>query len=371
MIRAATVFRRDPPVDFPPMPGPSAASIPAVEATADDRAVEASAGRMRGRSVAVADLARWISGDADREPALDAAAALRFVHGWTRRHQENFPVLSSLVPPHVRDGFAAVYAFCRAADDLGDEAGDPALAREMLGWWRQDLERAFDPSREPRHPVFIALRAVAGRHRLEAKPFHDLLDAFELDQVKTRHGSWDEVIAYCRKSADPVGRIVLRLFGEREDPETLAASDAICTGLQLANHWQDIRRDLEERDRIYVPAELVPIDRFEERLRATAAQGFACDATFLAESRELVRGLVERTWPFFDRGRALLGRISPEARPVVELFVEGGEAVLRRIESWDFETVLHRPRIGRAAKAMMVGRAWVRSRLARRRSPRA
>jgi squalene synthase HpnC len=349
------------------MPGPTAPSLHALEATAPGGEATPVNARSPRRSLAVEDLARWISGDAASDPPLDAESARRFVHDWTRRHEENFPVLSSLVPPRIRDGFAAVYAFCRAADDLGDEAGDSERALAMLAWWRQDLERAFDPSAEPRHPVFIALREVAARHGLDAKPFHDLVDAFELDQTKSRYATWDEVVGYCRKSADPVGRIVLRLFGEREDAETLAASDAVCTGLQLANHWQDVRRDLEERDRIYVPSELVAIDRFEERLRATADRGFACDATFLAESRELVRGLVERTWPCFEHGRDLLGRISPEARPVVELFIEGGEAVLRRIESWDFETVLHRPRIGRATKAMMVGRAWVRSRLARRR----
>ncbi len=353
------------------MPGQAAVPIHAEEASGADGECAASAAPPRRRSLAVEDLARWMSGEADSSATSDPASAMRFVHDWTRRHEENFPVLSSLVPPRVRDGFAAVYAFCRAADDLGDEAGDPAIATEMLAWWREDLERAFDPTRQPRHPVFVALRAVAERHRLEAKPFHDLLDAFELDQVKPRYATWDEVVAYCRKSADPVGRIVLRLFGEREDPETLAASDAVCTGLQLANHWQDIRRDLEERDRIYVPAESISIDRFEDRLRETAARGFACDASFLAESRELVRGLVERTWPSFEHGRELLGRISPEARPVVELFIEGGEAVLRRIESWDFETVLHRPRVGRATKAIMVGRAWIRSRLVRHRSGRA
>lgn len=348
------------------MPGPTSPTLEARETLAAGTD-EASAER-RGRSLAVDDLARWISGSAADDARLDAASARRFVHDWTRRHEENFPVLSSLVPSRIRDGFAAVYAFCRGADDLGDESGDPARAKAMLAWWRQDLERAFDPSAEPRHPVFIALREVAARHRLEARPFHDLIDAFELDQTKSRYATWDEVVGYCRQSADPVGRIVLRLFGETEDAETLAASDAVCTGLQLANHWQDIRRDLEERDRIYVPQECHSIDRFEGRLRATAEAGFACDATFLAESRELVRGLVERTWPCFERGRGLLARISPEARPVVELFIEGGEAVLRRIESWDFETVLHRPRIGRATKAMMVGRAWIRSRFARRRS---
>lgn len=348
------------------MPGPTAPTLEALETNAAG-AGEVAAER-RGQSLAVDDLTRWISGDALHETRLDAASACRFVHDWTRRHEENFPVLSSLVPPRIRDGFAAVYAFCRAADDLGDEAGDPERALAMLAWWREDLERAFDPSAEPRHPVFIALREVAMRHGLEARPFHDLIDAFELDQTKSRYATWDEVVGYCRKSADPVGRIVLRLFGGPEDPKTLAASDAVCTGLQLANHWQDIRRDLEERDRIYVPSECIAIDRFEDRLRETASRGFACDATFLAESRELVRGLVERTWPCFEHGRELLPRISPEARPVVELFIEGGEAVLRRIESWDFETVLHRPRIGRATKAIMVGRAWIRSRFARRRS---
>ena len=348
------------------MSGPTAPTVEALEAVAAE-AGDAPAPR-RGRSLAVDDLTRWISGDAAGDARLDPESARRFVHDWTRRHEENFPVLSSLVPSRIRDGFAAVYAFCRAADDLGDEADDPAQASAMLAWWREDLVRAFDPSSTPRHPVFVALREVAAQHGLEAKPFHDLIDAFELDQVKSRYATWDEVVGYCRKSADPVGRIVLRLFGEPEDAETLAASDAVCTGLQLANHWQDIRRDLEERDRIYVPSECHSIERFEDRLRATAERGFACDATFLAESRELVRGLVERTWPLFEQGRGLLARISPEARPVVELFIEGGEAVLRRIESWDFETVLHRPRIGRATKAIMVGRAWIRSRLARRRS---
>ena len=348
------------------MSGPTAPTVEALEAVAAD-AGDAPALR-RGRSLAVDDLTRWISGDGAGDARLDPESARRFVHDWTRRHEENFPVLSSLVPSRIRDGFAAVYAFCRAADDLGDEAGDPSRALAMLAWWREDLKRAFDPSAEPRHPVFVALREVAAQHRLEAKPFHDLIDAFELDQTKSRYASWDEVVGYCRKSADPVGRIVLRLFGEAEDAETLAASDAICTGLQLANHWQDIRRDLEERNRIYVPSGCHSIERFDERLRATAERGFACDATFLAESRELVRVLVERTWPCFENGRELLTRISPEARPVVELFIEGGEAVLRRIEAWDFETVLHRPRIGRATKAMMVGRAWIRSRLARRRS---
>lgn len=313
-------------------------------------------------SLVVEELRRWI---AQPEAALaapsagDAAARCR---QWVARHEENFPVLSTLLPPRLRDDFAAVYAFCRGADDLADEAGSPEEALTLLGWWRQELERAFGG--EPRHPVFVALAATAVRHRLSAGPFHDLLDAFVQDQSLRRYATWEELLGYCRRSADPVGRIVLRLFAAEESPESLAASDAVCTGLQLANHWQDLRRDLLERDRIYLPAELVAIHRFEERFLASARQGYACDRTFLAESRELVRTLCERTWPFFERGRTLLPRLREEARPVVELFIEGGERILRKIEAWEFETALHRPRLGRTERALMVARAWWRARRA-------
>jgi len=321
-------------------------------------------------SIAVADLAERMRPEGVADPSLappDLPSAWRLVRAWTRRHHENFPVLSSLVPPDLRDDFSAVYAFCRAADDLGDEVGDPARSLEMLAWWRRDLERAFAPEGSPRHPVFVALRDVAARRQLDARPFHDLISAFELDQVKPRHETFEEVLAYCRQSADPVGRIVLRLFAATEDAGSLAASDAVCTGLQLANHWQDARRDLLERDRIYLPREVWPCADFEEKFRRSATQGFAVDAAFLAASREMIRGLVERTSPYFEEGRALLPRVPAAARPVIELFIEGGEEVLRRIAAWDHETILHRPRIGRLTKAWMVARAWGRARLAWRR----
>ncbi len=326
-------------------------------------------------SIAVADLARWIDAPASdgSKSRCDVDAARRFVHDWTRRHRENFPVLSALVPRGLRDDFAAVYAFCRAADDLGDEAGSPERAGRMLAWWRDDLERAFGDAEPPRHPVFVALRATAHRRNLTVEPFRHLLDAFDQDQRVSRYDTWAQVEAYCRLSADPVGRIVLRLFGAEEHDESLAASDAVCTGLQLANHWQDIRRDLVERDRIYVPAEAIAgpgapfatVDEFESRLRRSIELGHGADREFMPQSRRMVRSLVERTWPCFDRGRDLLERLPGEARPVVELFIEGGELVLRRLEAWEFESVLHRPAVGRLAKAGLVARAWIRSRFAR------
>lgn len=275
-----------------------------------------------------------------------------------REHAENFPVLSALVPTDLRDDFAAVYAFCRWADDLGDESGTPERALELLGWWRRELV-ACVAGQAPTHPVFTALQGTIRRHTLPDRPFHDLISAFELDQRKDRYERWSELLDYCRLSADPVGRIVLMLLGEPRSEGLFQLSDKVCTALQLTNHWQDIRRDWLERRRIYVPRELNPIADFEDRLDRTVRQGFACDRRFLEESRQLVRSLVERTWPLFDEGRGLLAQIGPVSRPVVRLFIEGGEHVLQAIGRWNWETVLERPRLARTMKVLLVARAWL------------
>lgn len=286
---------------------------------------------------------------------------------WCRRlalgRYENFSVLSSLVPVDLRDDFAAVYAFCRWADDLGDEVGDPQRALELLAWWRRELHQCFDGS--PRHPVFIALHPTIQRHDLPMQPFDDLIAAFEQDQSMTRYDTWDQVIGYCRKSADPVGRLVLMVCGEPRTRELFELSDCICTALQLTNHWQDIKRDMLERDRIYIPRELNPIDNFEQRLIASAKQGYAVDQTFLGESREVVRACVMRTWPLFEQGLALPPLLRSQTRPIVQLLAAGGHHVLRMIELWDYETVLHRPKLSKWAKLMLVGRHMIAARLSR------
>ncbi len=296
-------------------------------------------------------------------PPMDQAAA----RAWCRRlatgHYENFSVLSALVPLRLRDDFAAVYAFCRWADDLGDEAGDPAQCTSLLAWWRSELEACYAGT--PRHPVFVALRPTIERHALPMGPFDDLIRAFEQDQWKTRYQTWDELVDYCTRSADPVGRLVLGLFG-LATPERFALSDRLCTALQVVNHLQDVKRDLLERDRIYLPAEATaPIADFQDRLGRSARQGFACDHRFLAEYRQAVRPLVDRTWGLFSEGRALLPLLTAEARPVVRLFVEGGESVLAGIEAWNYETCIHRPRLGAPRKLRLVLRAWWGARLAR------
>ena len=282
---------------------------------------------------------------------------------WCRRlagrRYENFSVLSSLVPKSLRDDFAALYAFCRWADDLGDEVESTDRAVELLQWWRRELEQCF--SGEPRHPVFIALAPTIERHDLPIKPFDDLIRAFEQDQTVTRYDTWDQVLGYCRLSADPVGRLVLMISGEPRTAEMFELSDAICTGLQLTNHWQDVRRDVLDRDRIYIPRELITIENFEQRLIETARQGHAPDREFFGESRALIRACVTRTWPLFERGEGLLGSISSATRPFVGLFLAGGTRVLRSIEAWNYETVLFRPKLGAVAKLMLVARAWFAS----------
>ncbi len=287
--------------------------------------------------------------------------ALQWCAQLASRQYENFSVLSALVPGRLRPDFAAVYAFCRWADDLGDEAGAPGEERlRLLAWWRQELEACYAGA--PRHPVFVALRPTVVRHGLPIAPFDDLIRAFELDQRRSRWGTFDELVGYCTLSADPVGRIVLGLFGAA-DPERQRLSDRVCTALQVVNHVQDVRRDLLERDRIYLPAEFTAsIADFEPRLRRTAEQGFAADRSFLEEYRVALRPVVARCWAMFGEGRGLLPLLGPEARPVVRLFIEGGERVLRAIEDWNLETCIHRPTLAAPVKAWLVGRAWVEAR---------
>lgn len=309
-------------------------------------------------------------------PELDCTCTLTEAQAWCMRlargHGENFSVLSGFVPSALRDDFAAVYAFCRCADDLGDECGSPERACALLAWWRRGTE-AMGSGRSF-HPVFTALAPVVARHGMPLKPFLDLLAAFEMDQHVTRYATWDDLLGYCRLSADPVGRLVLMLLDEPRDEAALAASDAICTGLQLVNHWQDVRRDLLERGRIYLPVESWQGELFDERLAWTCHRGFAPDRNFLGEYRATIRSLAERTWPLFAAGGELLERLHPKHRPLVWLFREGGMQTLQLIESWNYETCLARPKLTSFTKVRLLLQArWSASRVSRssRREPHA
>jgi phytoene/squalene synthetase len=210
--------------------------------------------------------------------------------------------------------------------------------------------------------VFVALVRTIRKHELPSEPFHHLIDAFEQDQRVTRYETWDQVLDYCTRSADPVGRIILRLAGWQPGDagwdEMVAMSDATCTALQLTNFWQDVRRDLLERDRIYLPSAETGIGEAELRAWLDGRDGAEGGRP---ENRvryiRAVRGIVERTWKLFERGRPLPGRLGGKMGRVVWLFGAGGEHVLRRVERCGCTTLWQRPVLSKPSKALLVLRA--------------
>jgi squalene synthase HpnC len=304
---------------------------------------------------------------------VSPAEALAYVRGLATSHYENFSVLTKLVPPELRDSFAAVYAFCRWSDDLGDETGSSPEARarslELLGWWRGELHACFDPAATPSHPVYVALRATALERGVPRQPFDDLISAFQLDQTLRHYQTWAELVEYCRLSANPVGRIVLALAGVPDTPanaERYAMSDATCTALQLTNHWQDVRRDLLERDRVYLPSSDTGIT--PEMLREWAdmgGRGRGDDPAVRVAYIKAVRGLVEKTWPMFVHGRGLPRTLPGRMRGVVWLFGAGGEAVLGSVERMGCATLWKRPTLGGLRKGGLLARAWAMAAFAR------
>lgn len=275
------------------------------------------------------------------------AEAEKYTHWLATHHYENFRVVSWLLPSRLHQHFYNVYAYCRWADDLGDEIPDSQHALELLDEWDAELHRAYRG--EAKHPVLIAVGETARKLDIPVEPFSNLLIAFRQDQTVHRYAAWDDVIGYCRYSANPVGRLVLYLMGYR-DAERQALSDATCTALQLANFWQDVGRDLE-KGRIYIP------------LGMAAAHGVSEDditgRKFGAHYAELMKDLIRRTRVLFDVGAALASRVSREFRVDVELFTRGGCAVLDAIESSGYDTLNRRPALGRRLQARLLGRAMI------------
>jgi len=319
------------------------------------------------RTALIDQLESWGPKQASAASREQAWAHVRELAG---SHYENFSVLSRFVPEPLRDDFAAVYAFCRWSDDLGDEtgAGEQARARslELLSWWRDGLRACVESARGESdgdrvlHPVFVALRETIERHALSDAPFHHLIDAFEQDQRVTEYETWEQLMGYCAKSADPVGRIVLALSGignGADGPEDIyTMSDATCSALQLINFWQDVRRDLDERERVYIPSAETGVTR--TMLEDWTSRG--SDAEARVAYIRAVRPLVEKTRELFVIGRPLPERMDNALSPVVWLFGAGGEAVLKSVERAGCATLWTRPRLGKARKAMLVARASVR-----------
>jgi squalene synthase HpnC len=256
-------------------------------------------------------------------------------------HDENFPVLSRAVPGRLQDAFAAVYAYCRAVDDLGDEAEGNRLA--LLDAWEEDLLKLWGG--EPRHPILRALGPVVRAHGIPPGPFRRLVRANRMDQMRNRYATFEEVREYCRHSADPVGHLVLHLYGHRDAGRQLL-SDAVCTGLQLANFWQDVARDLAGRNRIYLPRE--DLERFGVS-EADLSQRSATPAL-----RELMAFEVSRARTYFSEGAPLVDRLAGRSRWVVSAFIAGGLAVLDALADQGYDPLSKRPGLPSGAKRRLL-----------------
>lgn len=279
----------------------------------------------------------------------DEPAAFDWCRRYARAHDENFTVVSWFLPKRLREHFFSVYAFCRWTDDLGDEAEGDRLAQ--LDAWERELRACFDGRRE--RPLFVALGRTVEEFAMPIDPFLRLIEANRMDQRVTRFETYGDLRRYCEHSATPVGRMVLHLLGYGDEGRGRLA-DATCTGLQLANFWQDVSVDLR-KGRVYIPLE--DMRRFgvtEEHLRAAAA-----DDAF----RALMRFEVGRARALFAVGRALEPIVDRRARTDVRLFRLGGEAVLDAIARADYDVVSARPRVGKARKAWLALSSGVRMKL--------
>jgi phytoene synthase len=250
------------------------------------------------------------------------------------RHYENFPTASRLVPRNKRDALAAVYAFARYADDVADEPGVENRL-EKLAEWRAKLDSSYAGNID--YPVFLALHDSAERFQLSRANFENLLRAFESDVLVNRHPDFGSLLAYCTCSANPVGRLVLELFGYH-DPHLFKLSDHICTALQLTNFWQDVAVDFS-RDRIYLPQE--DMARFHYTLDDLRAG--CCDARW----HELLAFEIARTRELFERGRPLPEEVHPQLRTQLRLTWLGGTEILSKIETVSYDVFRRRPSLSK------------------------
>ncbi len=298
--------------------------------------------------------------------------AYRHCERLARTHYENFTVGSLLMPRPLRRHMYALYAYCRTVDDLGDEAvqgaANPHFAAEpvpagasrvaagsyrlgLLDWWESELDACYGG--QPSHPVQVALKETIREFDLPRDPFQRLIEANRMDQRAQRYPTYGDLLHYCGHSANPVGRLVLHLFGYG-DEERQRMSDATCTALQLANFWQDVARDYR-KGRIYIPLEDMEAFGYTENELAEGVENEAF--------RELMAFEVERAEGLFREGAPLAGTLTGPARLDVALFTLGGMAVLEAIRKQDYRVLGKRPALSRARKAGLFLSAWAGAKL--------
>lgn len=276
-------------------------------------------------------------------PSLEEAR--EYCERLAKTHYENFSVATWFLPRRLRQHFYNVYAYCRISDDLGDEVGDPQQSLELLEQWETELNACYAGA--PKHPVFVALAETVKQCSIPKHEFSDLLIAFRQDQAVTRFETFDDILAYCRYSANPVGHLVLYLCGY-SDAERQQLSDYTCTALQLANFWQDVFIDYG-KGRIYLPLE--DLRRFgvtgEDIAQRHAKPQFVA----------MMKFEVERARDWFARGLPLIKMVNREMAIDLELFSRGGQEILNAIEGQGFDVLRARPEISKSRKLLLVLRA--------------
>jgi squalene synthase HpnC len=289
--------------------------------------------------------------DLYRTPAVrpSLAAAQLWCKTLATTHYENFHVATFFLPAALRPHFHSIYAFCRTSDDLGDEVADTATATSLLATWREMLHECYANPERSKHPVFVALQPTIAARELPMQPFDDLISAFEQDQVYTHHESLATLEEYSRFSANPVGRLVLLVSGYRSD-ELMLLSDNICTGLQLANFYQDVVEDWQ-RGRRYLPADAM--QRFGITDEQIAARRF--DVKY----RAMMSFLVDDARARLLRGQRITKLVDRDLASTLELFVNGGVAILDAIAAQDYDTLRSRPVVTKTAKLRLLGGALI------------
>jgi squalene synthase HpnC len=293
------------------------------------------------------DLEKW--GPSGKASPLSLSEAEAYCRRLATTHYENFSVVSWLFPRPLHQHLCNVYAYCRWADDLADEIDSPAAALCLLDWWETQLDEP-----DARHPVFVALRETVRSKQLPLQPFRNLLIAFRQDQQQQRYATWEELRGYCRNSADPVGRIVLQL-GASATAENDLLSDSICTGLQLINFCQDVRRDLEKH-RIYLPRD--ERERWgwhDERFYQFAAAKPPQPAP--DDFRQLLKAQVDRAEELIRAGEPLARKVHRDLRMPVRVFIGGGLAIARAIRQQRYDVWSRRPVVSKWRKLMLLLRA--------------
>jgi squalene synthase HpnC len=285
-------------------------------------------------------------------PSLEDAR--RYCMRLATSHYENFSVATWFLPKHLHQHFFNVYAYCRISDDLGDEAGDTQVSLALLDRWEQELNHTYSALdgtgsfTAVRHPVFVALAETIKTFAIPRHEFSDLLVAFRQDQQVTRYETFNDLLGYCRNSANPVGHLVLYLcrYG---DEERQRLSDFTCTALQLANFWQDVSVDWK-KGRVYLP--------LEDLRRYGVSEDQIAEGRFNSQFRELMRFEVERAREWFDRGFPLVKLVNRSLALDLELFSRGGLAILLAIEKQDYNVLARRPSLSKLRKLQLAFRAF-------------